>query len=302
MQELVTILIPTHNRCEQLANLLNRLLNQTYKNISIVISDNNSDDNTKEVCENFQDQSIQFKYIKQNIDLGSTGNFVYLYNTCETKYFMWLADDDYIDDNYIEDCMKMHQKEEYALVSGQPVYYDSNGEKVFEGESFSILDHDNCKRTCNLLKLNRDNGIFYGVYNKTLVNSLSALTEPRSWGVDILFIAFVAYQGKIGSIETACVHRSLDGVSATLENIVKSQSLNKINIFFPQLIMLYDVYSSYIKYISNKKINAMRAAYAYLIGSEKNWFLWMIYHFFKMLLKNTSPKLFNLMRSSIKKV
>ena len=50
MSETVTIGIPTYNRSEQLQVLLESLLNQTYMDIEIIVSDNNSSDNTEEIC------------------------------------------------------------------------------------------------------------------------------------------------------------------------------------------------------------------------------------------------------------
>ena len=49
----VAILIPTINNADELDIVLNRLTQQTYQGIEIVISDSKSKDHTKDVCEKY---------------------------------------------------------------------------------------------------------------------------------------------------------------------------------------------------------------------------------------------------------
>ena len=49
----VAILIPTINNADELAIVLDRLTQQTYPDIEIVISDSKSRDHTKYVCEKY---------------------------------------------------------------------------------------------------------------------------------------------------------------------------------------------------------------------------------------------------------
>ena len=52
--ELVSVLLSTYNSEETLGKSINSLLNQTYKNLEILISDDGSTDSTKEICKKFQ--------------------------------------------------------------------------------------------------------------------------------------------------------------------------------------------------------------------------------------------------------
>ena len=52
--ELVSVLLSTYNSEETLCKSINSLLNQTYKNLEILISDDGSTDSTKEICKKFQ--------------------------------------------------------------------------------------------------------------------------------------------------------------------------------------------------------------------------------------------------------
>ena len=48
--DLVTMIITTYNRKQMLQKALESVINQTYKNLEIIIADNHSEDGTKEIC------------------------------------------------------------------------------------------------------------------------------------------------------------------------------------------------------------------------------------------------------------
>jgi len=52
---LVSVIIPTYNSARTLAKCLESIKNQTYKNIEIIVIDNNSKDNTKEIAQKYTD-------------------------------------------------------------------------------------------------------------------------------------------------------------------------------------------------------------------------------------------------------
>ena len=62
----VSVIILSFNQAEFIAEAINSVLNQTYKNLEIIISDNGSTDSTKEIIESFlSDERIIFlKYTR----------------------------------------------------------------------------------------------------------------------------------------------------------------------------------------------------------------------------------------------
>jgi glycosyltransferase involved in cell wall biosynthesis len=53
---LVSVIIPTYNSSRTLEKCLESIKNQSYKNIEIIVVDNNSKDNTKEIALKFTDK------------------------------------------------------------------------------------------------------------------------------------------------------------------------------------------------------------------------------------------------------
>src|SRR5262245_29946090 len=62
---LVSIIIPTHNRCSWLDQAIQSVLQQTWRQYEILIVDDASDDDTRKLVESFQANSTQpIHYIK----------------------------------------------------------------------------------------------------------------------------------------------------------------------------------------------------------------------------------------------
>ena len=53
---LVSVIVTTKNEEKNIANCLKSIKNQTYKNIEIIVVDNNSDDRTKEIAGKYTDK------------------------------------------------------------------------------------------------------------------------------------------------------------------------------------------------------------------------------------------------------
>jgi len=141
---LITIAIPTYNRADKyLRQTIECAINQTYENIEILISDNNSNDHTPEVVRSFSDPRI--KYYRQESNLGGFGNWNFLLDQARGDYFHLYHDDDQIDIDFIETCMKGadYRKELAIIMTGSRVIDEINNvvrENLNTVQDFSIED------------------------------------------------------------------------------------------------------------------------------------------------------------------
>ncbi len=65
-REKISVIIPTYNRENTLRRSIDSVLNQTYKNIEIIIIDDCSTDNTKKLIEEYKDKVIYYKLDKNS--------------------------------------------------------------------------------------------------------------------------------------------------------------------------------------------------------------------------------------------
>lgn len=102
---LVTIAIPTYNRADSyLKQSLESAVKQTYQNIEIIVSDNCSIDNTEMIVKSFHDPRI--RYFRQKENIGGVNNSNYCLDQAKGVYFTQLHDDNLIDNDFIEVCLK----------------------------------------------------------------------------------------------------------------------------------------------------------------------------------------------------
>ena len=63
---MISVIIPTFNREKIISKSIKSVLNQTFKNIEVLIIDDGSTDKTKEEIEKFQDSRIRYIKLKEN--------------------------------------------------------------------------------------------------------------------------------------------------------------------------------------------------------------------------------------------
>ena len=66
----ISVIIPTYNRGHLILNSIGSVLNQTYKNIEVLLIDDGSSDDTENIINNLEDKRI--RYIKLNKNKGAS--------------------------------------------------------------------------------------------------------------------------------------------------------------------------------------------------------------------------------------
>lgn len=90
--EKYTVIIPTRDRAETLAATLRTCIRQSYLNFEIIVCDNCSQDNTREIVESFLDDRI--RYINPGRRLSMAKNFEYALSHVEDGFVMFIGSDD----------------------------------------------------------------------------------------------------------------------------------------------------------------------------------------------------------------
>jgi glycosyltransferase involved in cell wall biosynthesis len=130
-QALVSIGVPTYNRPNGLQRTINSLVNQTYHNIEIIISDNCSENSAVvKVLEEAQKLDKRIKAHRQSSNRGPLDNFAFVLKEAHGKYFMWAADDDIWDEKFIEKLVYNLESSPEAVLSFCNIYEIDPEEKI----------------------------------------------------------------------------------------------------------------------------------------------------------------------------
>lgn len=166
--EKVDILLATYNGEKYLREQLDSLLNQTYTNFRIIISDDMSTDSTRKILEEYVQKDNRIIVHMQKNNIGVVSNFEFLLNKVESKYYMFSDQDDIWYEDKIEKTVKKLEETDSDLVftdlevvdNQLNVIYDSYWElkglkeKILKYNSFEALYLNNYVTGCTILAKN----------------------------------------------------------------------------------------------------------------------------------------------------
>lgn len=121
---MVTVYITNFNYSEYIEKSIKSVLSQTYKNIEIIIVDDNSTDRSKEILEQFiKHPKIKIIFNKKNLGLLKSSNIAI--KASSAKYIMRLDADDFLNKEIVEIFIKKIKKRpNIAMVYSD--YYEVN--------------------------------------------------------------------------------------------------------------------------------------------------------------------------------
>lgn len=101
MGELISIIVPVYNVKQYLERCVKSILNQTYKNIEIILVDDGSTDGSEIMCDEYKKNYSNIKVIhKKNGGLSDARN--YGIELAQGEYITFIDSDDFIDNRMIE--------------------------------------------------------------------------------------------------------------------------------------------------------------------------------------------------------
>jgi len=143
-EPLVSIIIPTYNRAKLLPRTINSVLKQNYKNWELIVIDDRSTDNTKELIEGYSKKDSRIKYVLNYHKKGPGGARNCGIENAKGKYIAFLDSDD--------EWFKQHLEESIAILESEPIevcaafWYEEKKGKLLENKSIPI------KKAINELK------------------------------------------------------------------------------------------------------------------------------------------------------
>jgi glycosyltransferase involved in cell wall biosynthesis len=128
----VSVFIPTHNRASYLGETIRSVLEQTYEDFILIVSDNASTDETPDVVASFGDRRVRHERLDENI--GLVPNHNRCLERATTEFVVVLPDDDLLRPDMLESAVRaLDQHESVGLVHSAFDLIDSAGTPVVEG-------------------------------------------------------------------------------------------------------------------------------------------------------------------------
>lgn len=152
----LSIAIPTYNRSSKLERLLEILFKQIIESslneiVELVVTDNSTNKNSFSVCEKYLVHN-NFKYNKNNSNVGFDNNVLLNYNLCSGNYIWFFADDDIPASDSIKTLIELLKNDspDILLLSFRQPFQSKNTsfnltEKIYKtgniNESIDLVNH-----------------------------------------------------------------------------------------------------------------------------------------------------------------
>lgn len=122
----VSVGIPTYNRAWTLREAIQSVLNQTFHDLELIISDNTSTDNTQELVKSFDDSRI--RYIRNKENIGMIANFNQCLRLFTGSYCAFLGSDDYWLPDFLENLTKVLDRNPDVAIAFSNHYFLERGQ------------------------------------------------------------------------------------------------------------------------------------------------------------------------------
>jgi len=258
---LVSIGMPVYNGSNTLSRALDSLLQQTFTDFEIIISDNASIDNTEEICIKYAANDLRIRYIRQKVNIGAAKNFEYVLNKSTAKYFMWAAADDIRSCNYLKVNYSFLEDNEYYVASTSPVRFENGDYNPISMGDASLVG-DIVDRISSYFGCWHANGRFYSLM-RTAVLKENPYIKDDYLGSDWAIMLYMISKGKTNRSEKGYIILGQHGFSNSGDILKHYQ-----NRWFHYAIPYAELIGSIIKIIKGFPI--LRKIYIYALIAKLN--------------------------------
>lgn len=172
-EELISVIIPIYKVEKYIRKCINSIINQTYKNLEIILVDDGSPDKCGIICDEYKKIDNRIKVIhKKNGGLSDARNAGL--DICKGQFVCFIDSDDYVLENYIEH-LYTTLKENNANISCcnfEYVYENKNVGKIRDDKE-KIYNFDTINALKELLyQKNIDNSMWAKLYDIHLFDNI----------------------------------------------------------------------------------------------------------------------------------
>ncbi len=289
MEEKIDILLATYNGEKYLKEQLDSILNQTYKNIRLIISDDCSKDSTKEILKEYEQKDERIKVFYQEKNLGYIKNFEFLLKQVQDEIYMLSDQDDVWLPEKVEKSYEILKKQNADLVFGDLEVVDKELNTIYPSfNEFMKLDRK-IKKYIDSYKINYLYNCVTGctvMSKKEWINTLIPFPAKSKYAIHDHWIGLIiSLNGKLAYIPEKYIKYR--------QHSNNEVGTNKISHNFRKLEQVRDLFievklSVFGTYVENnekfpkelQKLNTKAYNYFKMIEKKKNFNFrnWGVFH------------------------
>lgn len=193
----ISVIVPVYNVENYLAKCLHSLVNQTLKDIEIIIVNDGSTDNSQQIIDEYIKKSSKIRaFIKENGGLSDARNFGLRY--AQGEYIGYLDSDDFVEYDMYEILYNKAKLEGSDIAECNLRHTYENSEDIEIGEKIQ----------------DKKEMIMYGrsvvwnkIYNREWLQNTGVIFSKGLYYEDVdYFVRLVPYIRKYSYVDEACIH------------------------------------------------------------------------------------------------
>lgn len=203
----LSIGLPVYNGERYIRYALDSLINQTYRDFELIISDNASTDSTVMICQEYAARDPRIRFVRNTENVGAAKNFNQAFWRSRGEYFKWAAADDVISPSFLEECVAvLDQNPDVVLAYTKADRIDSSGE--INGAYDFPMRVDAAEphvRFSDLILVNHFCTAVFGVFRRHVL-AKTLLIDPYV-GSDRVLLAEIGLRGRMYEVNKYLFHR-----------------------------------------------------------------------------------------------
>ncbi len=190
--------MPAYNSAGYIKVAIDSILSQSYKDITLFISDNCSTDGTYEIVMQQAKQDERIVVFRQDKNIGAAANFTFLVSKAESQYFMWASSHDCWSSNYVETLARqLSENHDQVLCYGEAKRIDELGGLIpnVSADRFECLEEKSNQRAAKLVSQLESCHMIYGLMKTEAIKNTRL--RLKCIGPDHVILAELSLRGKI---------------------------------------------------------------------------------------------------------
>jgi len=196
----LSIGLPVFNGEHFLAEAIRSVLEGSYADWELIVSDNASTDGTGAIARAFAEQDRRIRYVRNATNIGPSPNFNQVFRASRGEYFKWLAYDDVCGPDLLSRCVQVLDRDSsIILCSARFVEIDEHGRSI--GDQSYRLDLASTRphvRLGHLMGTSKGHPIMFGVIRASALRSTRLLANYH--GSDRALLAELTLHGRLWEI------------------------------------------------------------------------------------------------------
>lgn len=211
----VSVGIPAYNSAATIAAALDGILNQTFRDLEVIVGDNASTDKTVAIVEAIAARDSRVRVLRQERNIGANGNYSAVAGAARGEYFKWMSSSDWCPPDFLAVCVDFLDRHPEAVVAAPStrLYETDPSDALDYADDIEVTGADPVQRLEQLVSTLQLNNAMNGLIRQSALRQTRLIDHyPHA---DIVLMGHLALLGRIHLLPERLIYRRTERMSAT---------------------------------------------------------------------------------------